>query len=666
MSVVLKNRFYNIAVLFVVFFTGLGNCYSQTFNAWLRAGDEAFSEARYSESIEYYKKALEFETGDVALDYRMAEACRLYKDYEKAEAWYARVFGSDKTNTYPLALFYLAEMKKYNADYGTACRLFGDYAAKHAQDSSYFAIKAKTESGYCEQVLALDKQPLKASVVNAGNEVNSKFSDFGASISGDSVMYYASLRFIYEPKEKKEKPYFVSRILKSEGGVKPKKKPAPIAAMVNDPPLHNGNAGFSPDHRLVIFTRCEDTQDGKRPCRLYYSKLSSGRWSKPEPISGAVNSDSGFTTTQPSIEARGAEGYSLYFASDRPGGFGKMDIWKSDFDANMRFSDPVNLGSVINTFDDEMTPYMDTRNSVLYFSSYGHAGLGGMDIFKSQRENGVLLNPQNIGKGYNTSQNDVYFTINNHDDKGTLTSNRKGSLYIASKTCCYDIYYHEPLKIDTLIVEVVDTPKVDSILKADPINQEYYEDFLPLSLYFDNDEPDKRTLAITTNKSYDRLYREYMARVPDYKENYADGKKERKVSDSEIDSFFTNTVTYSWNMLNGFCAKVEKAMKAGVVLELEIRGRASPLAETAYNINLSRRRINSLLNYMRQYNDGALRSYFDSGKLKLTEVPAGESMSKSGVSDNRGDVRNSIYNPAAASERLIELIGVRINPASNP
>ncbi|MFM7901505.1 MAG: hypothetical protein ACKPAD_05915, partial [Bacteroidota bacterium] len=95
------------------------------------------------------------------------------------------------------------------------------------------------------------------------------------------------------------------------------------------------------------------------------------------------------------------------------------------------------------------------------------------------------------------------------------------------------------------------------------------------------------------------------------------------------------------------------------------RGRASPLAETAYNVNLSRRRISSLLNYMRFYNNGALRSYFDSGKLKLTEVPAGESLSKSGVSDNRGDVRNSIYNPAAASERLIELIGVRINPDSN-
>ena len=69
---------------------------------------------------------------------------------------------------------------------------------------------------------------------------------------------------------------------------------------------------------------------------------------------------------------------------------------------------------------------------------------------------------------------------------------------------------------------------------------------------------------------------------------------------------------------------------------------------------------------MMSYNNGSLKSYFENGKLKLTEVPAGESMAKTNVSDNREDVRNSIYNPAAAGERLIELIGVRINPTTAP
>jgi tetratricopeptide (TPR) repeat protein len=639
---------------------------AQTFKAWLKAGDEAFEQARYAEAIEFYAKALEFETGNVTLDYRMAETCRLYKDYKRAEAWYAKVWGSDVSSNYPLALFYLAEMKKYNGDYENACRLFGEFDKKNPSDSSYEGLKSRVEFGYCEEVIALNQVEAKVTVTNAGSEINSKFSDFGSSISGDSVMYYSSLRFQFEPKDKKDQPYFVTRILKLEQNGKGSKKPSALGSMINEPPIHNANSGFSPDQKLVVFSRCEkESSTGKMICKLFFSRLTNGKWSKPEVIKGEVNAPPPFTTTQPSIEANGALGYTLYFASDRLGGFGKMDIWKCDIDASMNFSNPTNLGATINTFDDEMTPYFDTRNSNLYFSSYGHAGLGGMDIFKSNKTNESFSKPINLGKGFNSSQNDVYFTINNHNENGTLSSNREGSQFIGSKTCCYDIYLYEPKQLDTALAVVIEE-KIDSLSINDPGKKEYYDDFLPLSLYFDNDEPDKRTLAVTTKKNYEKLYQDYLARIPEYKSNFASGSKNIAAAEAEIDSFFANTVTRSWNMLNGFCAKVEKAMLAGVVLELEIRGRASPLAETAYNINLSRRRISSLLNYMTNYNGGILKPFFESGKLKLTEVPAGESLAKTNVSDNREDVRNSIYNPAAASERLIELIGVKINAPSTP
>ena len=664
MPAVLKNGF--LTIVLAVFYCWQTPAEAQTFKAWLKAGDDAFEEARYAEAIEYFGKALEFETDDVALDYRMAEACRLYKDYRKAEAWYAKVNGSKSADSYPMSLFYLAEMKKYNSDYEGACRLFGEYAFKHQQDSNYAVLKSRTEYGYCEEIKGLNRSATLVNVTNAGADINSKFSDFGASLSGDSVMYFSSLRFPYEPQGKNEKPYFVTRILKLESKNKASRKAAALGSMVNEPPVHNANAAFSPDHKWVVFTRCKnDYSTGKLICQLYYSRLTNGKWSKPEQVKGDVNVNTPYTTTHPTIQANGATGYVLYFASDRPGGLGKLDIWKSDVDASLNFSAPVNLGETINTFDDEMTPYFDTRNSVLYFSSYGHAGLGGMDIFRSQKTNDAFTAPENLGKGYNTSQNDVYFTINNHDDNGTLSSNREGSLFIGSKTCCYDIYFHEPMVLDTTAVVTIENP-ADSVSKNDPGKPQYYDDFLPLSLYFDNDEPDKRTLAVTTKRNYERLYQEYIARIPDYKLNYANGASNRGAAEAEIDSFFTHTVTRSWNMLNGFCIKVEKAMQAGIILELEIRGRASPLAETAYNINLSRRRISSLYNYMVSYNGGSLKPYFESGKLKLTEVPAGESLAKTNVSDNREDVRNSIYNPAAAGERLIELIGVRINPTTNP
>lgn len=659
------NRFLPLRFLLAFAFAACSWCTShgQTFQAWLKAGDGAFDKGSYAEAIEYYKKAIEFETGDRALDYRLAESYRQYKDYEKAEAWYTKVFGNDETKSYPLALFYLAEMKKYNAKYDDACRLFGDYANQNARDTAYFTIKARTESGYCDIIKEINAKKEVVSVKNAGTVINSKYSDFGASNSGDSALHYSSLRFLYEPKDDRNDPYFVARILKYDLSAAGKKSPSALGILVNDPPLHNASVSFSPDQRLAIFARCEQSSTtGKQICKLYFSTLTGGKWSKPVLIQGGVNSGPAYTNTQPSIEARGALGYTLYFVSDRPGGSGKLDLWKSDVDASMRFSEPVNLGNTINTFDDEMTPYFDTRNATLYFSSYGHAGLGGMDIFKSRLTSGTFSQPENLGRGFNSSHNDVYFTVNNHDEKGTLTSNRTGSQFIGSKTCCYDIYFHEPVIQDTVPVAVVDSIPADELSKKDPGKSQYYEDFLPLRLYFDNDEPDKKTLAVTTNKSYDNLYRDYLNRIPDYKTKYAAGSSNRAMAEAAIDSFFSFTVTKSWEMLNGFCAKVDTAMQKGIQLELEIRGRASPLAETAYNVNLSRRRISSLLNYMKKYNGGVLKPYFDSGQLRLTEVPAGESLALSNVSDNREDQRNSIYNPNAAKERLIELIGVQIKP----
>lgn len=662
MSTILNIRVPRWTIYIGVFTTILiGEAFGQTFNAWLKAGDESAKSANYSEAIEYYKKALEFDTEDIALDQRLAEAYRLYKDYERAEVWYAKVNGKDKYQTYPLSLFYLAEMNKYNGKYEMACRLFGEFAQKYSNDSSYFLIKAKTESAGCEEVSLLYNASTQANVTNAGPGINSKFSDFAGSLIGDSALYYSSLRFLYEPKTKKSKPYFVARLLRWDMGRKQKWNPEPLSAFINEPSLHNTNAGFSPDYRFVVFSRCEQSKETNQlVCDLFLSKIVNGKWAKPEPIK-SINTINGYTNTQPTIEARGAFGYTLYFVSDRPGGIGKMDLWKSEIDAQYNFNTPVNLGPTINTFDDELTPFFDTKNNVLYFSSYGHIGMGGQDIFKSTKIGDSFSKPVNLGKGYNSSQNDVFFNMTDGLKKGVLTSNRTGSQFISSKTCCYDIYFHELMEVIP-VVEAKDSSSIlDSLAKIDPANNAFYEDFLPLRLYFDNDEPDKRTVATNTKKSYDKLYYDYLSRIPEYKEKYGAGSKDRKSNDSEIDTFFVNTVTKSWNGLNSFCAKIEKAMIVeGVFLEFEIRGRASPLAETDYNLKLSSRRISSLLNYMKLYNNGKLKAYIESGRIKLVEVPAGESFATNEISDNREDLKNSVFSPRAAKERLIELIGVKI------
>ncbi|MBL0343087.1 MAG: hypothetical protein IPP71_20780 [Bacteroidetes bacterium] len=194
-----------------------------------------------------------------------------------------------------------------------------------------------------------------------------------------------------------------------------------------------------------------------------------------------------------------------------------------------------------------------------------------------------------------------------------------------------------------------------------------YDEFLPLQLYFDNDEPDRKTMGINTRKNYENLYTNYVARTADYKLNFAGPLQGTAKAEAEknVEDFFNNNVTASWKTLNLFCSKVESALKKGIKMELEVRGRTSPLAETSYNVNLSKRRISSFVNYLKQYNSGALLPYFADGSIKVTEVAAGEDLVDQGVSDVLSDKRNSIYNPGAAIERRIELINIKLVQPKN-
>lgn len=657
-------------LFFLLFFCGIYQLPAQTLRAFLSAGDKAMDKSRYAEAIEYYRKALEFETDDPTISFKMAEASRLYKDYERAAAWYGKIVGEDRENRYPLALFHYAEMKKYLGMYEESCRLYQRYSTAFPNDTGYTGIKAAKEFADCSAVMELAGQSKEkekeVEISNAGSPINTIYSEFGASMMGDSILYYSSLRFLYTNTEKRDDQYYVSRILSTPPIPQRNKQAVPLSIMINNAGTHNGNPAFSPDYHFMIFSRCTQPEgDYKLQCQLYYSKLENGKFLKPEKIPGDINIENS-SSTQPAIMTRGADGYTLIYVSDRPGGFGKNDLWFSNFNSSFQFDSSTNAGTLLNTFDEEMSPFFDNDNRVLYFSSYGHLNLGGMDIFKSAYINREFTAPENMGAGYNTSVNDVYFTVNRDGKSGTLSSNRPGSMFIKAKTCCYDIYYYRLPERDTVPAIIPSDSVVAVADTTDPKTEAYYDRFLPLQLYFDNDEPDKRTMAITTNKVYDRLYNDYMARLEEYKQRYAANinGEERSIAEKKIDDFFQNEVTASWNMLNGFCAKVAKALTAGVDIELEVRGRTSPLAENDYNVNLSRRRIASLVNYMKQYNDGILRPYFNDGSLKVVEVPAGESLVQTGISDRLDDKRNSVYSPSAAIERRIELIHVNLTQPS--
>ncbi len=647
-----------LKIIFVIGFVLCGVvATAQSPSAYVRAGDKAMEQADYYSASSYYYSAYVADASKLEVVYKLADACRKYNDYENAEKYFTKAYALDREHRYPLISFYLADMKQRLGDYSEASKIYSNYLQMFGRDSSYFTYKARFEMESCNRVNKILKDTVKADINNLGTEINSVYSDFAAQYTDTAHLVYSSLRYLNENSKTRKRNKYISKILSSENEKQTWSKPVALSSTINADGLHSCNSAISSNNTFMIYTQCSQVKDNLI-CELYYSTHKDGEWTKAVRLNDSINLK-GYTATMPCIANNGISGYTVYFVSDRPGGYGKLDIWKSDVNAEFQFSNPVNAGPEINTPDDDITPFYDNLNNVFYFASDGHRGLGGFDVYKILSAGGQVMN---AGYPINTSYNDLYFTA--YPNKFLLSSNRPGSMYIKARTCCYDIY--EGVYRDT--TKRTDSVKILQPLSAlDSSRQEtakQIEPLLPMKLYFDNDRPDPKTMLTVTRHNYVELYNQYIAREPEYVQNYIAGITDNtKLQDAKkrMTDFFTNTVKKSFSDLDRFSGLLLKQLQAGDKIEIAVRGSASPLAESNYNKNLSKRRISSVMNFWKTYDNGKLYNFISNGSLKVVEEPVGEDMAGKNISDDLKDKRNSVYSPAASSLRYIEVIRVLIN-----
>ena len=171
------------------------------------------------------------------------------------------------------------------------------------------------------------------------------------------------------------------------------------AERMPEPLNSNGNEGaqtISHDGRIVIFTACGRNTE-PTGCDLYMSVRSGDRWGKPRNLGAPVNSV--YWESFPSLSI---DGYTLYFASNRKGGYGGTDIWYCTLEEG-RWSEPINMGPTVNTKGDETAPYIHFDDKTLYFASNGRMGMGGSDLYMVKRKSdGTWGTPQNLGYPINT------------------------------------------------------------------------------------------------------------------------------------------------------------------------------------------------------------------------------------------------------------------------
>jgi hypothetical protein len=634
-----------IVVLLFLLFLCNSVVMAQSLEQWTAWGDAAMLRKEYYGASRFYAGALEMESGRMVLQWKMAEACRLSNQYDKAAELYDRVYRKDQGRTYKEALRWLGEMQLSLGDYDAAKSTWEKVLHKERDKEGTTAHRARNAIAGCALATAALASPTDHRVEHLSAPVNTYDSEFGARIGPDERLYFSSLRGdLNKDGEVLDTAAYRTVVLRSARNGDRWNSPEVLPRAINSGG-DNGNTAWTLDGKQMLFTRCATGQ----PCRIHIAEVMGDGFGEAQPLPGLGEAHS----TQPMVvDWDGRE--MLLFVSDRPGGEGGMDIWQARLEHGTAVEMHPVVGGV-NTPGNETGPWFDVASSTLWFSSDFHPGMGGYDIFTSRFDH-VFGAAVHMGHPLNSPANDLYPVVRPEAGEGWLTSNRIGSFAAKGETCCNDLY--------RFTLPASTPPLVEDIPGSGPEGLTHTVAYLrsftplrPLMLYFHNDDPEPRSWSTTTQQDYATAYRRYRSLLPDY---LREGDREA------FEAFFRNDVDRGYLELAELVLALQQVLDAGTSATLHVRGHASPLARNAYNRNLSMRRIESLGNHLRMVLNGRLRPYLDGtaangAQLRIHPLPFGEDQAPAGVSDDLRDTRRSVYAVEASRERRIQVEAIALS-----
>ncbi len=402
----------------------------------LEIAEEEFKKGEYLNAIEYYEKCYkQVKSADVALT--VAYMHYKLRNYDRAANWYKRVMVKDEDNIFLDERYVYGNVFKALGKYDEAAEQYNQLITLSSNDE----LKELCQLALSGMRMVVEPNPdILVSLAEGG--INSGSQEFSPFQYDEGTLYFASFQRRKEiVLDGKEKDYH-AKIYTAEVTDKGFNKPEALSATINRDDYHSANATFSQDKRTMFFTRQLIQHNEVISSTIFSASQTDNGWKSPSPVSG-INGD--FIAKHPAVgELFGEE--VLFFVSDMEGGLGGFDIYYSEINGES-MSAPVNLGDKINSAQDDVTPYY--KDGKLYFSTDGKPSLGGLDIYFAEWDGENWSAPKNLGAQYNSTNDDLYFTLASDDTRGYLVSNRpddkKKSL--KSKTCCDDIYVFDKRRI---------------------------------------------------------------------------------------------------------------------------------------------------------------------------------------------------------------------------
>lgn len=421
------NKRLIIIVLLFLFFNTAFTSFSQEVKSstnkkainYYRKGEKAMGERNFDKVISYAEKAVNADDKFIEAYIMLADAYSFLRNCQLSCTYFEKALSVDPDFSYKLYFFVANEhMRCGNVD--KAIDLFEEYFVRAKAKGQEIPPTIRDNYELCLFRRQLIKDSLTIHPQNMGENINSAYSEYLPSLTLDELRIVFT---VLRPRDKKtvcdncieEEDIYYSEYENGEWLLR-----TPFD-LINTH-FNEGGQSISPDGKYLIFTACE-RDGGYGSCDLYWSKRIGDTWTKPKNFGPPVNTE--YWESQPSFSA---DGKTIIFTSARPGGIGGYDLWYTTMLGEGIFTNPINMGRPINTEADEDYPFFHPNGITLYFSSNGHRGMGGKDIFYSNRNlaDNTWSEPVNMGYPINTINDEMSLFVNAAGNKAFFASNRPG------------------------------------------------------------------------------------------------------------------------------------------------------------------------------------------------------------------------------------------------
>lgn len=579
-------------ILFLVLlFQSFSYAQSKKALGFLEKADEAFLKKDYVKAHENYTKSIAFDSTNANAYFRLGTLEVQKRNENKAIDFYSKAIQlSPKNPEFKTAYSYLGHRKLKKSDFAEA-KIYFQEVLKLAQEKSLFYEQIEKNIEECNFGIELVKNPLNIQPKKLSTEINQLEQQYFPVISPTQNELY----FTAKTSQSDENIFVCYK--KNGTWLSPK----PLESTINSS-YNEGTCTLSGDGRTMVFTSCEG-RNSFGSCDLYISFKNGEEWSPPQNLGESINSR--YWESQPALST---DGSLLFFSSNRPEGYGNRDIWVSQHRKDGTWGKAVNLGKHINTSKNEISPFIHANKRSFFFSSDGHKGLGGYDIFMAELIDGNFENTENMGFPINTGEDQTSLFIT-ADGKNAYYSKSEGDeIYLYSFDVpqelekkyrkvtvvsgkIKDATTNEPLRTNIEIFDLIQNKKLAEI-SSDSINGNYTvvlpngsnyafhvtkEGYFFKSFHFERNENET-----ADEKTYDILLH-----------------KIEKQKSIVLNNIFFETKKWEIQENSDFeLSKLVEILKNNPLLHVEISGHTDDIGSETDNLLLSEKRAEAVADYL--------------------------------------------------------------------